>query len=63
MGHNPTTSGKKVERKQAQETRTSEEIINTLRKNIPNQYIAILKTDVAVLMAAYDLLLAEVTKV
>ena len=63
VGEQAARAVKNSERKQVQETRTPDEIINTLRKNIPNPYIAILKTDVEVLMAAYDLLLAEVTKV
>jgi hypothetical protein len=35
------------------ETRTSEEIIKTMRNNLTNP-LAILKSDVAVLMSAYD---------
>jgi hypothetical protein len=62
VGEQAARAVKNSERKQVQETRTPEEIIGTLRKNIPNPYIAILKTDVAVLMAAYDAAQAQLAQ-
>lgn len=59
MGHNPSTrDGKTSNRKGAVETRSADEIIKTLRGNL-NSPLAILKTDVAVLLAQYDILYTQ----
>ena len=55
MGHNPATRNtqQSTMRTKVSENRSADEIIKTLRGNL-NAPLAILKTDVAVLMAAFD---------
>ena len=53
MGHNPNKIVKTKERKQILETRSPEEIIKTLRGNLVSP-LAITKSDIQVLLTAYD---------
>jgi hypothetical protein len=59
MGHNPATrESTKAVRPAAVETRTPEEIIKTIRGNLKSP-VTILKSDIQVLMDAYDALIVD----